>query len=50
MLSWAGRDEEAARLAAQAEAMLGGDAESRYILGSHALAQHRYDEASVLFG
>jgi tetratricopeptide (TPR) repeat protein len=48
VLSWAGKDEEAARLAAQAEAKLGGDAESRFILGSHALAPARYDEAASL--
>jgi tetratricopeptide (TPR) repeat protein len=49
VLSWAGKAEEAARLAEQADAKLGGDAESRFIMGGLALARRENDRAAALF-
>jgi tetratricopeptide (TPR) repeat protein len=45
VLSWAGKTEDAARLAEQALAHLGEDAESAFILGSHASDLGRIDDA-----
>ncbi len=49
VLSWAGKDEEAARLAEKADAMLGGDAESRFIIGSLQLSRGDDEQAAAQF-
>jgi len=48
-LDWAGKSEEAARLARQALDLLGTDAESSFALGSFALQEQRWDEAAAHF-
>ena len=45
VLSWAGKTEDAARLAKLAVQKLGGDAESLFIAGSHALDGGRLEQA-----
>lgn len=49
VLSWAGKDEEAARMAQRADQALGGDSESRFISGSRAMRERNNLEAARLF-
>jgi len=49
VLSWAGKSEDAARLASQALEKLGEDAECRFILGVAAAEQGRWEEAATSY-